>query len=36
MKINDKGPTFPSIEVARKVGFQPMRDLINFLKNSVK
>jgi len=36
MKINEKGPTFPSIEISRKVGYQPVRDLLNFLKNSVK
>ena len=36
MKINDKGPTFPSTEVSRKVGYQPIRDLMSFLKNSVK
>ena len=36
MKINEKGPTFPSTEIARRVGFQPVRNLIEFLKNSVK
>lgn len=36
MKINDKGPTFPSTEVSRKVGYQSIRDLMSFLKNSVK
>ena len=36
MKINEKGPTFPSQEIARKVGFQPMRSLFNFLKDSIK
>ena len=36
MKVNEKGPTFPSTEISRKVGFQPIRNLFSFLKEAIK
>ena len=36
IKVNEKGPTFPSTEISRKVGFQPIRNLFSFLKEAIK
>lgn len=36
MKVNPKGPTFPSEEIGRRVGFQPVQSLFSFLKESIK